>query len=174
MQFQLWLPLLLAVVLSSSQVSAEIKPHEDHFYKHEHYTEDHKHDARYDHDAFLGPEASKFEEFPPEESKRKLRVIITTKIDLDKDGLVTLKELEAWIEKQRKGFMYEAVDKSILEQDQDGDGLITWKEFKEGFFGKWDNDLPQDHVSTLFLSLPFIFLFLFFRLPSVLPILKES
>ena len=138
----------LLIVLSSFQVYAKVEPHEDHFYQHEHFTADHEHNPSYDHDAFLGPEASKFDEFPPEESKRKLRVIITTKIDLDKNGLVSFEELEGWIEKQRKNFMYEAVDENIEKQDKDGDGLITWEEYRNAYFGEWDNtNLPQDHVS---------------------------
>lgn len=137
---------LIAVIVSKSQQTVE--PHRDHLYQHEHYQGSH-HDLRYDHDAFLGPDAQKFEEFPAEESKKKLEIIVTTKIDINKDNEVSLQELEAWIEKQRKAFMYEAVEKNIKQEDKDGDGKITWEEYKKERFGEWDN-LPKDHVSMEF------------------------
>ena len=139
---------LLTLLVSIS--NATVEPHRDHLYKHEHLTDTKQHDVRYDHDAFLGPDAQKFEEFPPEESKRKLKFIVMTKIDMDHDGSVSEGELEAWIEKQRKAFMYEAIEKSIDNEDKDGDWLISWDEYKAVHFGEWDdNNLPKDHVSAL-------------------------
>ena len=141
-------------------VSAEVEPHKDNFHKHEHFGENQEHDVRYDHEAFLGPEAEEFEHLTPEESKKRLRVIVTKMIDTNRDGLVSYEELSVWIEKQRKAFMYEDVDKRIADEDKDGDGEITWEEYRKGRFGEWDNiDLPKDHVSfdrnTCF-TLPFI------------------
>lgn len=137
--------LLLVLTVSKSQQTVE--PHRDHLYQHEHYTGS-QHDVRYDHDAFLGPDAQKFEEFPPEESKLKLKIIVTTKIDTNQDNKVSVQELEAWIEKQRKAFMYEAVEKNIKDEDKNGDGKISWEEYKIAHFGEWDNtNLPKDHVS---------------------------
>lgn len=130
---------------------ATVEPHRDHLYKHEHFTDSKEHDVRYDHDAFLGPDAQKFEEFPPEESKKKLEIIVRLNIDKNKDEKVSLEELEAWIERQRKGFMFENVSKNIKNEDKNGDRKISWEEYKQAHFGQWDNDnLPNDHVSTVF------------------------
>lgn len=134
----------LALLIYS--VSAEVEPHKDNFHKHEHFGENQEHDVRYDHEAFLGPEAEEFEHLTPEESKKRLRVIVTKMIDTNRDGLVSYDELSVWIEKQRKAFMYEDVDKRIAEEDKDGDREITWEEYRKGRFGEWDNvDLPKDH-----------------------------
>lgn len=69
-------------------------------------------------------------------------------IDINRDGLVLYDELFVWIEKQRKVFMYEDVDKRIVEEDKDGDGEIIWEEYRKGCFGEWDNvDFLKDYVS---------------------------
>lgn len=151
-------------------VFAEVEPHKDNFHKHEHFGENQEHDVRYDHEAFLGPEAEEFEHLTPEESKKRLRVIVTKLIDTNRDGLVSYEELSVWIEKQRKAFMYEDVDKRIKDEDKDGDREITWEEYKKGRFGEWDNiELPKDHVSletfvqhlTLFIYVWILFKMLF-------------
>ena len=129
---------------------ATVEPHKDNFHKHEHFGADQQHDVRYDHEAFLGPDAEKFEKFTPEESKRRLRFIVEKKIDTDKDGYVTFDELAVWIEKQRKAFMYEAVEEKIPKEDKDGDGEVSWEEYAKAQFLGWDEtNLPKDHVSFL-------------------------
>lgn len=156
----------LCVVVFTGQLSfislvlAEVKPHEDHFHKHEHFGANQEHDVRYDHEAFLGPEAEEFEKLTPEESKRRLKIIVTKMIDTNRDGLVSPDELSVWIEKQRKAFMYEDVDKRIAREDRDGDGEISWEEYSKAEYGEWDNPdkLPKDHVSFLkfFSNFPFL------------------
>ena len=55
-------------------------------------------EADYDHDAFLGDEDSEyFETLDPEESQRRLGIIFD-KIDKDKNGLISLEELQKWIQ----------------------------------------------------------------------------
>lgn len=56
--------------------------------------DDYDHD--YDHDAFLGDEAGEFDDLTPEESQRRLAVIVD-RIDTDGDGSVTVEELQQWI-----------------------------------------------------------------------------
>lgn len=146
---------LLCVIAFTAQLSfnslvfGEVKPHQDNFHKHEHFGANQEHDVRYDHEAFLGPEAEEFEHLTPEESKRRLKIIVTKMIDTNKDGLVSPDELSVWIEKQRKAFMYEDVDKRIAKEDRDGDGEISWEEYSKSEYGEWDNadKLPKDHVS---------------------------
>lgn len=133
----------------NSLAFAEVKPHQDNFHKHEHFGANQEHDVRYDHEAFLGPEAEEFEHLTPEESKRRLKTIVIKLIDTNRDGLVSPDELSVWIEKQRKAFMYEDVDKRIKKEDKDGDGEISWVEYSKSEYGEWHNPekLPKDHVS---------------------------
>ncbi|XP_048587139.1 calumenin-A [Nematostella vectensis] len=141
-----YLVLGLAIFCSLELAKASVEQHKDNLYNHDHYTDSHLHDVRYDHDAFLGPEADKWENFPPEESKQKLKIIVETKIDVNKDGKVSLQELEVWIDKQRKAFMYEAVEENIKKEDKDGDGKISWEEYKVVYFGEFNSsNLPNDH-----------------------------
>lgn len=143
------LVVLFAQLCFHSFVFAEVTPHQDNFHKHEHFGANQEHDVRYDHEAFLGPEAEEFENLTPEESKRRLRIIVTKLIDTNKDSLVSPDELSVWIEKQRKAFMYEDVDKRIAKEDKDGDKEISWEEYAKSEYGEWDNPekLPKDHVS---------------------------
>jgi len=148
------LVVLFAQLCFQSLVFAEVKPHQDNFHKHEHFGANQEHDVRYDHEAFLGPEAEEFENLTPEESRRRLRIIVTKMIDTNKDSLVSPDELSVWIEKQRKAFMYEDVDKRIAKEDKDGDKEISWEEYAKSEYGEWDNPekLPKDHVSPSKLS----------------------
>ena len=137
---------ILIALFSFGRLGA-IEPHRDQFSKHEHYTADHGHNTAFDHDAFLGPEAGEFEKLSPAEAKRRLKIIVVSKIDTNKDGLVSLEELERWIDIQRKAFMYEAVNENIAQQDKDKDGKVSWEEYKVANFGKWDDEKPpEDHV----------------------------
>ena len=56
--------------------------------------DDYDHD--YDHDAFLGDEAGEFDDLTPEESQRRLGLIVD-KIDSNNDGQVSIEELQKWI-----------------------------------------------------------------------------
>lgn len=137
-----------ALLSLNSRVLATVEPHKDNFHKHEHFGENQEHDVRYDHEAFLGPEADEFVKLTPLESQKRLRVIVTNLIDANKDGLVSYEELSVWIEKQRKSFMYEDIDKRIKKEDKDGDRQISWEEYAKAEYGEWDEtNLPKDHVS---------------------------
>lgn len=138
---------LFAVLSYSSVVVANIEQHtHDHLSAHPHY-ERGEHNAEYDHDAFLGPkQAKEFETLSEEDAKRRLKAMVP-KLDTDKDGEISLAELESWIDKQRKIFMYDAVDEDIKEQDHDGDKMISWTEYMKARFGEWEHeDYPKDEV----------------------------
>src|SRR4051812_2295708 len=66
---------------------------------------------RVDREAFLGLDAKQFENLSIDESKKKLAEI-AGKIDKDKDGFVTLKELELWIKTVQKNFIERDVEKN--------------------------------------------------------------
>ncbi|KAK9400292.1 Calumenin [Crotalus adamanteus] len=88
----------------------------------------------YDHDAFLGAdEAKTFDQLTPEESKERLGKIVS-KIDADKDGLVTVEELKAWIKFAQKRWIYEDVERQWKGHDLNGDGLVSWEEYKNATY----------------------------------------
>merc|ERR1711915_850984 len=51
----------------------------------------------YDHEAFLGDEAKEFDELTPEESKRRLGMIVD-RVDVDNNKVISIEELEKWIQ----------------------------------------------------------------------------
>ncbi|KAM6895215.1 calumenin-A [Xenentodon cancila] len=97
----------------------------------------------YDHEAFLGQDDAKsFEHLPPEESKRRLSIIVD-KIDGNKDGFVSEEEMEAWIKNAQKKHVYESVERQWNDFDLNKDGLITWEEYKNVTYGSYLDD-PTD------------------------------
>ena len=138
---------LALALLHASMVLAHIEQHQaDHISTHAHF-EDGQHNVEYDHDAFLGPkQAKEFETLSDDEAKKRLRAMVP-KLDTDKDGEVSPDELEAWIDKQRRNFMYDAVDEDIEWQDKDGDKMISWNEYMKARFGESEQDnFPKDEV----------------------------
>lgn len=65
----------------------------------DHHGADGEHLTEFDHEAMLGSvkEAEEFHQLSPEESKRRLKILVTTKIDTNKDGFVDKHELKAHI-----------------------------------------------------------------------------
>ena len=87
---------------------------------------------RVDREAFLGPDdAKQFENLSVDESKRKL-VEIAEKIDKDKDGFVTLKELELWIKTVQKNFIERDVEKNWKIHNPQNLEKLPWQEYREG------------------------------------------
>ncbi|XP_075885034.1 calumenin-B isoform X2 [Nelusetta ayraudi] len=101
----------------------------------------------YDHEAFLGQEEAKsFEQLTPEESKERLGMLVG-RIDDDKDGFVTTEEMTAWIKYTQRRWMIEEVDRQFKTQDLDGDGLITWEEYKNATYGyTMEEDDPEEEI----------------------------
>ncbi|XP_015243229.1 PREDICTED: calumenin isoform X2 [Cyprinodon variegatus] len=91
----------------------------------------------YDHEAFLGQdEAKTFEHLSPDESKRRLRIIVD-RIDDNKDGFVSEEELELWIRNVQNRHMYENVEHQWHEFDLNNDGLISWEEYRNVTYGSY-------------------------------------
>jgi len=104
---------------------------EDHFAGHEHNPD-------YDHEAFLGDdEADEFDHLPPEESKRRLGVIID-KIDSDTDGFITVPELQQWIEYSQKRYIKDDVKRQWESHNPKNKPEITWDEYKKMVYGFLD------------------------------------
>ncbi|KAM9301581.1 reticulocalbin-1 [Gastrophryne carolinensis] len=88
-----------------------------------------------DHEAFLGKdEAKTFDQLTPEESKDRLGKIVD-RIDGDKDGLISMEELTAWIKRVQKRYVYENVAKVWKDYDVDQDNHISWEEYKQATYG---------------------------------------
>ncbi|XP_040199134.1 calumenin isoform X2 [Rana temporaria] len=99
----------------------------------------------YDHDAFLGAEESKsFDQLTPEESKERLGKIVS-KIDADKDGLVTVEELRDWIKFAQKRWIFEDVERQWKGHDLNGDNLVSWEEYKNATYGYIFDDPDPDN-----------------------------
>merc|ERR1712131_527044 len=116
--------------------------HEKPLSSHEHNDDE---GYEYDHEAFLGQEEAKtFDDLAPEESLRRLGIIVD-KIDGDQDGFVTEAELEAWIKKSQKRYIYDSVDRQWKDFDTNNDGLITWEEYRNVTYGTYLEDpSPSD------------------------------
>uniref|UniRef100_A0A2P2HXB9 Reticulocalbin-3 n=1 Tax=Hirondellea gigas TaxID=1518452 RepID=A0A2P2HXB9_9CRUS len=104
----------------------------------EHYVQE-EHNPDYDHEAFLGQdEADYYDTLPPEESKRRLGVIVD-KIDGDGDGKVTQLELKQWIDYTQKRYILDDVKRQWNSQNPKNNPKLSWTEYKELVYGFMDN-----------------------------------
>lgn len=98
-----------------------------------------QHNAQYDHEQFLGEdEAKAFDQLSPEESKRRLGLIVD-KIDEDKDGLITISELKKWIEYTQRRYIDEDVDRQWRQHNPDGNNTISWESYRHDVYGFMDS-----------------------------------
>ncbi|XP_053908331.1 reticulocalbin-3 [Cuculus canorus] len=103
-------------------------------------THDHANGFAYDHQAFLGPEEAKtFDQLSPEESQRRLGLLVGL-IDTDGDGGLTAAELGSWMERRHRRGQAEAVERGRQRFDRDGDGAVTWHEYRHEAYGD-----PEDN-----------------------------
>ncbi|XP_067942739.1 calumenin-like [Watersipora subatra] len=94
-----------------------------------------EHNAQYDHEAFLGREqAMQFDHYSPEESKEKLKPIVI-KIDKDKDGFVSEKELVNWIRYIQKSYVTQDSKTQWTGYDKSETDTISWEEYERRTFG---------------------------------------
>uniref|UniRef100_H2ZJY8 Reticulocalbin-3 n=1 Tax=Ciona savignyi TaxID=51511 RepID=H2ZJY8_CIOSA len=103
--------------------------------------------ADYDHDAFLGKEtAAEMDELSPEESKRRLAIIIT-KVDKNGDGIITEKEMKDWIRFTHQRYIREDSDKRFMELMQNnGTGMLHWNAFKHMVYGYGEDGQIVDEI----------------------------
>lgn len=113
--------------------------------------EGHEHNPEYDHEAFLGQDEAKvFDHLSPEESKEKLGDLFH-KVDEQgiADGFVTQAELEKWIEFTQRRYIREESDRHMQQNDLDGDGLVSWDEYKNTTYGFLEeNDSEGKHYAA--------------------------
>ena len=63
--------------------------------------------------------------------------IIVDKIDEDKDGFVTESELNEWIKKAQRKYIYDNVDRQWADFDTNSDNIISWEEYKNVTYGTY-------------------------------------
>lgn len=103
---------------------------------HNHISEDGEHHSEFDHEAILGSvkEAEEFDRLTPEESKRRL-VILLTKMDLNNDREIDRHELHAWILRSFKMLSEEEAKERFEDADENDDGVVTWSEYLSDSYG---------------------------------------
>ncbi|CAD5209377.1 unnamed protein product [Bursaphelenchus xylophilus] len=72
-----------------------------------------------------------------EESKKRLRAL-AVRMDEDKNGIITLRELEDWVYNSLLSLDEEETRERFEEIDQDHDGKVTWQEYIHEAFGTED------------------------------------
>ncbi|XP_049835861.1 calumenin [Schistocerca gregaria] len=108
----------------------------------EHY-QNAEHNTQYDHEAFLGEEAKTFDQLSPEESKRRLGLIVD-KIDKDKDGFISQEELKEWIQFTQRRYIVDDVERQWKTHNPDNKDKITWEEYKKMVYGFMDDMDPSE------------------------------
>lgn len=107
----------------------------------EHFVKSH-HNPAYDHEAFLGEEAKTFDQLTPEESTRRLGVIVD-KIDKDTDGFVTKEELKDWIKFTQQRYLRDDTERQWRNHNPSEKDKITWEEYRNVTYGFIDEDDPK-------------------------------
>lgn len=125
MKTHLLIGAILGLVASASPNPDEKRPLADV----EHFTNPHHnpHNPQYDHEAFLGEDQAKtFDQLPPEESRRRLGIIVD-KIDDNKDGFVQMDELKNWISYTQNRYIEDDVERHWRDVNGTKDAVISWE-----------------------------------------------
>ncbi|XP_058064981.1 calumenin-A-like, partial [Anopheles bellator] len=106
-----------------------------------HHQEDGEHYSEFDHEAILGSvkEAEEFDNLSPEESKRRLAVLVT-KMDQNADGYVDRHELKAWILRSFKSLAEEEASDRFDDVDLNNNDAVTWDEYLQETYGMDSED----------------------------------
>ncbi|KAI4463241.1 reticulocalbin [Holotrichia oblita] len=108
----------------------------------EHY-QDEEHNLQYDHEAFLGEDSKAFDQLPPEESRRRLGLIVD-KIDFNKDGFVNQEELKDWIRYTQKRYIMEDVDRQWKQHNPENKDKVVWEDYRKLVYGFLDSMDPNE------------------------------
>ncbi|XP_057685868.1 45 kDa calcium-binding protein [Corythoichthys intestinalis] len=87
-------------------------------------------------EVFLGKDMEEFEEDSEPRRNRKKLIDIFSKVDFNKDHSVSAKEMQRWIMEKTEEHFQEAMREnknSFHAVDPDGDGHVTWDEYKIKF-----------------------------------------
>lgn len=130
----------ISLAAASSIPAAGEVPHNplEHDSLHAKHFDGGEHNTQFDHEAFLGAdEAKKYDELSPEESKRRLGLIVD-RIDEDKDGFITLAELKAWIQYTQRRYIDEDVGRLWRQHNPDNETTISWETYRNSIYGFMD------------------------------------
>lgn len=105
---------------------------------HDGHFDDGHHNVQYDHEQFLGDESKNFDQFSPDESKRRLGLIVD-RIDEDKDGFVTEYELKQWIKYTKRRYIDEDVTNQWKLHNTDRNSTIPWEVYRNNTYGFMDS-----------------------------------
>lgn len=121
-------------------IHAEKLSDKEHFQHHDgEEDEDFIHDPDYDHEAFLGKdEAHEFDQLTPEESQRRLGVIVD-RIDKDGDGFVTFEEMRNWIKFTQDRYISDDVDRQWRQHNVENKETISWEDYRHLVYGFLDD-----------------------------------
>lgn len=61
--------------------------------------------------------------------------MLVERIDEDKDGYVSVEEMKTWIKHAQKRWIYDDVDRQWKSHDLNGDGVVSWEEYKNATYG---------------------------------------
>lgn len=105
-------------------------------------------DHELDHEAILGSRqtAHEYDKLSPEESKRRLRLLVENGMDFNRDGFVDKQELSDWVLKSFKNLAVEEGEDRLEEDDINGDGFVTWDEYLKG---EYNADMLKDGNNEL-------------------------
>lgn len=139
----LFVALAVSAVFAGVPTPEDTKRYIDKLSEQDHYKNE-LHSKQFDHDAFLGEDQAKtFDQLPPEESKRRLGIIVD-KIDEDKDGFVSLVELKDWIRYTQKRYITEDVERHWKQHNPSNDESIPWETYRKNVYGFMDEMDPKE------------------------------
>lgn len=107
-----------------------------------------EHPVEFDHEAILGSrdKANQFDELSPEESKRRLRILVTKGgMDSNGDGFVDKDELTNWVLLSFKSLAREDGVDRLEEEDSNDDGKVSWEEH---LMDNFDTESSKDHENN--------------------------
>ncbi|KAK9497253.1 hypothetical protein O3M35_004607 [Rhynocoris fuscipes] len=107
-----------------------------------HYEND-EHNSEYDHEAFLGEESKTFDQLSPDESRRRLGLIVD-KIDSDADGFVSHTELKDWIRYTQQKYVRDNVERTWKSFNPENKDKISWQEYSDQVFGFMKDMTPEE------------------------------
>lgn len=125
---------------ASSIPAADELPHDplEHDSLHGRHFDGGEHNTQFDHEAFLGAdEAKKFDDLTPEESKRRLGLIVD-RIDENKDNFIDMAELKAWIQYTQRRYIDEDVDRVWRQHNPNNESAIDWEVYRKTVYGFMD------------------------------------
>jgi Ca2+-binding EF-hand superfamily protein len=132
-------------------LSSSIFANKDKLADEKHVNADGEHNAKYDHEAFVGEEeAKKYEKLSPAESKDRLSKLIPA-IDKDSDGFLDKDELKNHIKYMQMRYVLKDVNRTWghYEQEKFVDGKLPWDEYKKAVYGPEEAELSKEYKEMM-------------------------